>query len=424
MGAAATGGAGDPGGAGGFDAESYLNSLVPIGWKLGLDRMNLLSDELGRPQDRFDSIHVVGTNGKSSVTRMIAAIAGAHGHRTGCSLSPHLVRWSERVVVGGAEIDPGRFAAAVAAAARAAESVNARLEEGEVVTQFELATAAAFLALADAGVELAVIEAGLGGRLDATNSIRSLATVLTSIGLDHTEYLGETEREIAAEKLAVLRPDTALILGSLTPEVDSLATETAAALGCRVIRPAAGPGPELASAGGFQRRNFAVARAAAEVWLGEIDEAAIARAGAGLVIPGRLERVGDDPPTYVDVAHNRSGAAALAAALPEVAGNRPVVACVAVLADKDAPGMLAELRGTIDHAVFTELPAAALEAWGRPGAHAWPAAELLSAGRSLGIPGEAVAEPAAAVSRAREVARELGGTVIVAGSHFLLAPDG
>ncbi len=422
MGAAATGGAGGSGGASGFDAESYLNSLVPIGWKLGLDRMNLLSDELGRPQDRFDSIHVVGTNGKSSVTRMIAAIAGAHGHRTGCSLSPHLVRWSERVVVDGEEIEPAQFAAAVATAARAAESVNARLEEGEVVTQFELATAAAFLALADAGVELAVIEAGLGGRLDATNSIRSLATVLTSIGLDHTEYLGETEREIAAEKLAVLRPGTALILGSLSPEVDALATETAAAIECRVIRPATGPGPELASAGGFQRRNFAVARAAAEVWLGQIDETAIARAAAGLVIPGRLEKVGDDPPTFVDVAHNRSGAAALAAALPEVAGNRPVVACVAVLADKDAPGMLAELRGTIDHAVFTELPAAALEAWGRPGAHAWPAAELLSAGRSLGIPGEAVAEPAAAVSRAREVARELGGTVIVAGSHFLLAP--
>lgn len=407
-----------------FDAESHLNAMVPIGWKLGLERMNLLSDELGRPQDSFDSIHVVGTNGKSSVARMTAAIAEAHGRRTGCSLSPHLARWSERVVIGGREIAADRFAEAVETAARAAESVDRKLEAGDVVTQFELATAAAFVALAEAGVELAVIEAGLGGRLDATNSIRSLATVLTSIGLDHTEYLGETEREIAGEKLAVLRPGTALVLGPLSPEVDALAVETAAALGCEVVRPDPVVEAALAGAAGFQRRNFAVARAAARVYLGELDEEATARAASRLVIPGRLERVGDDPPVFVDVAHNRPGAAALAAALPEIAGERPVVACVAALADKDAPGMLAELRGAIDRAVFTELPAGALEAWGRPGARAWPASRLLEAGRELGIEGEAIPDPAAAIARAEELARELRGTVIVAGSHFLLAPRG
>ncbi|MDQ2622214.1 MAG: bifunctional folylpolyglutamate synthase/dihydrofolate synthase [Actinomycetota bacterium] len=423
MSASVKGGPGD-GFPGGFDAETYLNSLVPIGWKLGLERMNLLSDELGRPQDRFDSIHVVGTNGKSSVTRMTGSIITAHGHRTGCSLSPHLTRWSERVVVDGKEIDPVRFSRAVEQTARAAEAVNATLENGEVVTQFEVATAAAFLALAEAGVELAVIEAGLGGRLDATNSIDSLATVLTSIGLDHTEFLGETEREIAAEKLAVLRPGTALVLGTLAPEVDALAVETAAARNCRVIRPAAEPGPELASAGGFQQRNFAVARAAAEVWLGTVEEEATARAAAGLVIPGRLEKISESPPTFVDVAHNRSGAAALAGALPEVAGDGPVIACIAALADKDAVGMLAELRGSVDRAVFTELPAAALEAWGRPGARSWPARDLLAAGEDLGMQGEVEPEPAAAIARARELARELGGSVIVAGSHFLLASGG
>ncbi len=425
MTAAPTDGSRGSGGAGpgSFDAETYLNSLVPIGWKLGLERMNRLSDELGRPQDRFESIHVVGTNGKSSVARMIAAVAEAHGVRAGCSLSPHLTRWSERVIVQGREIDPGHFAAAVAATARAAETVNAALESGEVVTQFEVATAAAFLALAESGVELAVIEAGLGGRLDATNSIASLATVLTSIGLDHTEYLGETELEIATEKLAVLRPGTALVIGPVSPEVDALAAATAARLDCRIVRPTAEDTPDLAAAGEFQRRNFSVASAAAEIYLGRLDPAATAVAAAGLVIPGRLERVGNDPLTFVDVAHNRPGAAALAAALPEIAGSGPVIACIAVLADKDAPGMLAELRDAIDHAVFTELPASALEAWGRPGAHAWAATDLLAVGNELGIDGEVVAGPSQALDRAREIARALGGTVIVAGSHFLLAPD-
>ena len=150
-----------------FDSEAFLNSLEPIGWKLGLERMEMLSDELGRPQDSFATIHVVGTNGKSSVSRMIAAICEAHGFRAGCSLSPHLAHWSERVAISGEE-QPGLFADCVRRAAEAAASVNARLEDEEV-TQFELATAAAFLTLAEAGVQVAAIEAGLGGRLDATN---------------------------------------------------------------------------------------------------------------------------------------------------------------------------------------------------------------------------------------------------------------
>ena len=166
------------------------------------------------PQHRFASIHVVGTNGKSSVTRMTAALLEAHGVSAGRLRSRRTPRagpsgrWS-----AARRSAPAEFAAAVERVAEAAETVNRGLDEGEAVTQFEVATAAAFVALAAARVEAAVIEAGLGGRLDATNTIPSRVTVLTSVGLDHTEWLGETELEIAAEKLAVLRDHTTLVLG-------------------------------------------------------------------------------------------------------------------------------------------------------------------------------------------------------------------
>lgn len=407
-----------------FDSEAFLNSLEPIGWKLGLERMEMLSDELGRPQDSFATIHVVGTNGKSSVSRMIAAICEAHGFRAGCSLSPHLAHWSERVAISGEE-RPGLFADCVRRAAEAAASVNARLEDEEV-TQFELATAAAFLTLAEAGVQVAAIEAGLGGRLDATNSINSLATVLTSIGLDHTEYLGETEVEIAGEKLAVLRPATTLVLGPVSPAVRSLARKIAAERDCdlREISDAATTEAiGIEGIGGFQRTNFAVAEAAAACFLGEVSRRKSEEAVGGLVIHGRLEMIGQDPPVFADVAHNPAGARALAASLPEVTGDLPVIGVIGVLADKDAPGMLAELAGSLEAAVFTGLPGEALAAWGRPGARAWDPEELQGLAGRLGLEAETARTPAGALERAREMALEKGGAVIITGSHFLLAPD-
>ncbi len=404
-----------------MDPDAFLDSLNPVSWKLGLERMNLLSGELGRPQDAFDSIHVVGTNGKTSVARMTAAIVTAHGRRTGCSLSPHMNHWSERVLIDGVEVDPARFGEAVERTAAAADRLRLRLEPGDEVTQFELATAAAFLVLAEAGVELALIEAGLGGRLDATNTINSLATVLTTIGRDHTEYLGETELEIAAEKLAVLRPGTTLIIGCLSAEVEQLARETAQAVGAEVVR-AVDPGPG-AGGGSFQRRNFAVAESAAGLYLGRIDPDLTAEVAANTVIPGRLERIGAEPPTFADVAHNRAGAAALAAALPEVVGDGPVIVCFAVLADKDAAGMLAELAGVVDRAVFTDLPVSLLSARGRPGARARPPEELIELASREGIPGEIVVDPREAIHRTRRLAVEAGGTALLTGSHFLLSVE-
>lgn len=404
-----------------FDADRFLNSLEPIGWKLGLDRMELLSEELGRPQDSYATIHVVGTNGKSSVSRMVAAICEAHGYRSGASLSPHLARWSERVVISGAE-EPELFSECVRRTAEAAAAVNVRLD-GEEVTQFELATAAAFLALAEAGVQVAAIEAGLGGRLDATNSIDSLATVLTSIGLDHTENLGETELEIAGEKLAVLRPGTALVLGPVSSEVRELARATATERDCEIFE----TGPEAVGQpdriGGFQRTNFGVAEAAAALFLGEVSRHKSEQAVSSLVIHGRLEQIGDQPSVFADVAHNPAGARALAASLPEVTGGGKVIGVIGVLADKDAPGMLAELAGSIDSAIFTDLPEEALLAWGRPGARAWEPEELKRLAAGLGIESETAASPAEAIEKARKTALENNGAVIITGSHFLLAPE-
>jgi dihydrofolate synthase / folylpolyglutamate synthase len=390
--------------------------------------MHRLSTALGLPQHRFASIHVVGTNGKSSVTRMIEALLEAHGVRAGACVSPHPARWSERVLLGGEEIAPEAFEAAVERTAGAAETVNRGLEGDDAVTQFEVATAAAFVAFASARVDAAVIEAGLGGRLDATNTIPSKVTVLTSIGLDHTDWLGESELEIAAEKLAVLRDHTTLVLGKVAPAVAELAAETARGRGARLVIAPQDPGKEveLRAAGGFQRRNFALARAAAEAFLGRLDADAVAAVAASLTIPGRLERIAEAPPTYLDAAHNPQGASALAEALAEVAGGRPVVACVAILADKDATAMLSALAPGVAHAVTTALPADG------PIRHdmadvpsrrrSFGAGELMEMARAAGIEAEAMEDFDAALSRARDWAHEANGLLLVTGSHYVLAP--
>ncbi len=409
-----------------MDPDAYLDSLEPVGWRLGLERMRKLTTALGLPQHRFASVHVVGTNGKSSVTRMTAALLEAHGLRAGACVSPHTERWSQRTLIGGVEVDPGRWARAVEQVARAAEGVDRSLEEGEAVTQFEAATAASFVALANAKVEAAVIEAGLGGRLDATNTIPSKVTVLTSIGLDHTEWLGETEVEIAAEKLAVLRDQTTLVLGEVSEEVAVLAEATARERGARLVRPPADPGREvrLRAAGEFQRRNFAIACAAAGAFLGRpVEPDRVAAAAAAVIVPGRLEQIAERPPVFLDAAHNPAGAAALARSLPAVAEDRRVVALLAVLGDKDAGAMIAALAPVLDRAVCTELPPSALEGHGRPGAHSRPAAELVAACEAARLEAEAEPDFAAALARGRALAATSPeGLLLVAGSHYAIAP--
>ncbi|HEX5956692.1 MAG TPA: cyanophycin synthetase [Solirubrobacterales bacterium] len=390
--------------------------------RFGLDRIRKLVSVLGMPQHRFVSLHVVGTNGKSSVTEMIAALLEAHGVSSGAYLSPHDERWSQRIQVRGAELAPAAFAAAVERVAQAIEVVDRSLDPDDSVTQFEADTAAAFVAIAAAGVEAGVIEAGLGGRLDATNVLPSRVTVLTSIGLEHTEWLGETETEIAAEKLAVLRDHTRLVIGPVPEAVEELARMKATERHSEIVtvRDLA-PQVELASPAPYLRRNFAVALAAAEGVLGTLDVEAVAGVAAGLDLHGRMETIAGDPPLLLDAAHNPAGAEALAEALAAVAAGQPLVGCLAVLADKDAAGILAALAPRLDGLVATEVPAERLASAGRPGARALEADALAGAAREAGVGGvEAVADPVAAVARARTRATELGGIVLVTGSHYLL----
>jgi dihydrofolate synthase / folylpolyglutamate synthase len=391
-------------------AEDYLLGLELFGMRFGLDRMHKLMTVLGLPQRRFASIHVVGTNGKSSTTRMTAAILERHGLRTGIYTSPHLRGFPERIEVRGEPLSEAAFADAVDRAAHAAELVNRTLPEGDEVTQFEALTAAAFHALATAGVEVAVIEAGLGGRYDATNVIPSKVQVLTSVGLDHTRWLGDTIAEIATEKLAVVRDHATLVIPpDLAPEALPVVEHVAVEKHATIVRAKRDLGVTLAARGSFQRRNFALAAATAEAFLERpLDEQAVADAAATVMVPGRMEVVGEDPLVIFDGAHNGAGMAALADALPEVAGDKPLTVVLSILDDKDARAMLGALLPGAENVIFTRtsnpraLPPGTL-------AHLAERPDAITVG-----------SPKAALEKAKELAGP-AGAVLATGSIYLIA---
>jgi dihydrofolate synthase/folylpolyglutamate synthase len=398
------------------EAENYLLGLELFGMRFGLDRMHKLMTVLGLPQRRFASIHVVGSNGKSSTVRMIAAILERQGLRTGAYTSPHLRTFAERVEVGERPLPEPAFAAAVARAARAAELVNRTLSDDDEVTQFEALTAAAYHALASSGVEVAVIEAGLGGCYDATNVIPSKVQVLTTVGLEHTRWLGPTVEDIAREKLAVVRDHATLVTGPLVPDARAVAVEVAEARHAshvEVTEPWRGP---LGPRGDFQRWNFAVAAAAADAFLGEQSDfdhrlggqsRAVEKAAREIVVPGRLETIADSPLTLIDGAHNPDGARALAQALK---GER-FIGVVAILDDKDAATMLGELLPLFDKVVFTRSA--------NPRSLPPPTLQSLSTQQN-GPPSEIVPDPKHALQRARELAGP-DGSVLATGSIYLIA---
>ncbi|MDQ6835020.1 MAG: Mur ligase family protein [Actinomycetota bacterium] len=394
-------------------AEDYLRSLELFGMRFGLDRMRRLMTALGHPERQFRSVHVVGTNGKSSTTRMIAAILRAHGLRTGAYLSPHLVSFGERIRIDDHDLEPDRFGAAVARAARAAEIVDRAGTEDDRVTQFEALTAAAYDELARRGVEAAVIEAGLGGRYDATSVIPSAVQVLTSVGLEHTRWLGPTLTDIAGEKLAVVKPGATLVLGAgLAPEVQAVARDRASEQEAEIVWAGVDPGVSVGAPGAYQRRNFALARAAAQALLGELDPDAVAAAGRQIRVPGRLQEVASAPRTLLDGAHNPDGMQALVEALEELATpDQPIVACVSILDDKDAAAMLAALLPVCAAVVFTSS--------GHPRALPPPTLQSL-AGQLSGPASEVVADPGRALGRARELAGR-DGLVVATGSLYLIA---
>ena len=387
-------------------AEDHLLSLELFGMRFGLERMRRLLTALGTPQERYAAVHVVGTNGKSSTVRMTAALLEAHGVRTGSYLSPHLTTFAERIRIGDEDLSAEAFGAAVQRAAAAAAKVDRTLSGGERVTQFELLTAAALDELARREVEVAVVEAGLGGRWDATNVLGAGVAVLTNVGLEHTRWLGPTVKDIAGEKLAVVRvggDGVTLVLGDVDPEVEALAQAT----GARIVRAQ----PLEVPLRGYQRTNFLVAAAAARAQLGALDEAQVAEVAGRVSVPGRLQQIGERPLTILDGAHNPSGMEALAAALPDVIGDRELVAVVSVLDDKDAAGMLRALMGKCSSLVFT--------ASRNP--RALPPATLASLAAQLGgPPSEIVRDPHDALQRARELAGP-DGAVLATGSIYLVA---
>jgi dihydrofolate synthase/folylpolyglutamate synthase len=409
------------------EAERLLLSLELFGMRFGLDRMRRLLTALGSPQERFAAVHVVGTNGKSSTVRMAAAILRRHGLHVGAYLSPHLVSFTERVRVDDADVSGADFAAAVQRAARAAEKVDRTAPDDDHVTQFELLTAAAFDHFARAGVDVAVVEAGLGGRFDATNVLPSRVAVLTNVGLEHTRWLGPTVTDIATEKLAVVEPRSTLVVGAgMHPDAARLAGEVAAERSARLVVAPADPGVELemVARGAFQRRNFALAAEAARAYLdppGTLDGAAVRAAAASTLVPGRFDVVAQLPRTgpgegaaevVLDGAHNPGGMVALAEALPEFAGGRRLVACLSVLDDKDATEMLRSLLPLCDALVTTRAQTP----------RALPPATLASLCHQLGFTGdvEIVGEPRAALERARAMAGA-DGVALATGSIYLIA---
>jgi dihydrofolate synthase/folylpolyglutamate synthase len=402
-------------------AESYLLGLELFGMRFGLDRMRRLLTTLGSPQERFASVHVVGTNGKSSTTRMIAAILEGHAIRTGAYLSPHLTSFAERVRIGDEDSDAAHFAAAVQRTARAAELVD-RTSAGDDdhVTQFEALTAAAYWELARAGVDTAVIEAGLGGRWDATNVIPSSVQVLTNVGLEHTRWLGPTVAHIATEKLDVVRPGGTLVVGEgLHPDAMALAEQVCAERHATLVvaSPLTEAIPPLRALGAYQRENFAVAIAAARAALAAreepiaLDPAAVAAAAAATLVPGRFQLVDTAPDTFVDGAHNPGGMAALAEAIAAVRGNRRTAVAVSVLDDKDAAGMLRELLPVCDLLVCTT----------NANPRSLSPATLASLAGQLGFPAVVCEpDPRAALRRARHDAGA-DGLAVAAGSIYLIA---
>jgi dihydrofolate synthase/folylpolyglutamate synthase len=423
------------------EAEDWLLDRELFGIRPGLGRMRALLSRLGDPQTRFRAIHVVGSNGKTSTVTIAAALLQRRGLRAGTYVSPHLVSFRERVGVDGAPAGAAPFAAAVARVRAAAEALEAEAAAAEAggdepaidgpVTQFEAVTAAGFVVLAEAGVQYAVVEAGLGGRWDATNVLPEAppgggapVAVLTSVSLEHTRWLGDTVEAIAAEKAAVLRPGGVLVLAHGLPErAREAALARAAEVGGTVLDAPADPGPEVPTPGAahYQRRNLATAIAAVTAALGPEaprDPEAERDVAAHLAVPGRYETVepggGPDggPRVIHDGAHNEAGFLALADALRADPPARPLVLLVGVLDDKDPAGMLGAMGEWADAVVLTQptnprrLPAEALADVA--------AAALPTHDRRV------VADVHDALAAARTLAGSRG-TVLVTGSLHLVA---
>lgn len=361
--------------------EQVLDELaraLKFGIHPSLDGIRALVEVLGHPERSFRVIQVTGTNGKTSVTRMVAALMRAHGVHAGAYTSPHLVDYEERVEVDGRPVSRAMFAAGVSAALDAAERLDAAASEAlgtdggsASFTEFELLTAAALWIFREAGVERAVLEVGMGGRWDATSVTSPDVAVVTGVALDHTDRLGRTREEIAADKAHVIKPGSVAVLGPGCAGVEHVLLERAHAVGVPTVRvgqgeddvawlvrerPRASGQPLVVDVFGaertyrriallapsYQAPNIATAVAAAETALGALDEDAVRAACERLRLPGRFDVLDPTVPLVVDGAHNPEAAERLAEAVLELMPQRPVVV-LGVMADKDAEGIVRAL---------------------------------------------------------------------------------
>jgi dihydrofolate synthase/folylpolyglutamate synthase len=347
-----------------------------------LDRIRALTDVLGDPQRAYPVIHVGGTNGKTTTTRIIDALLRGFGLRVGRSTSPHLVSVLERVVLDGEPISARRFVETYDDIRPYLDLVDK--EQPNPLSYFEVLTALGFAAFADTPVDVAVVEVGMGGAWDSTNVADGRISVITPIALDHTGYLGDTVAEIAGEKAGIIKPDSIAVLAAQKTEAAEVLVRRVAEVGATVAREGAefgvlsraiavgGQVLSLQGLGGVydelflplhgahQAQNAAVALAAVEAFLGAgadsgvIDVEVVRQALLGVTSPGRLEAVRSAPTVLVDAAHNPHGIAATVAALEEAFSFRRLIGVVAVLGDKDVRGMLLALEPVLDEIVVTE----------------------------------------------------------------------
>ncbi len=381
-----------------LQVEHLLNQRWPeTRLEPGTVRMQALMEMLGSPQRSYPCIHVGGTNGKSSVARMIDALLTAFGQRTGRTTSPHLQSVIERIAIDGRPISPARYVETYREIEPFVQMVDARSQAGDwgpagpPMSKFEVLTALAFAAFADAPVDIAVVEVGMGGRWDATNVIDAPVVVITPIGIDHTDYLGDSLAEIAGEKAGIIGPprgelvpiDTVAVLGKQPPEAMEVLLERAVRTDAAVARQdsefavldrqiAVGgqlltlqglggvyPDVFLPLHGQHQADNAALALAAVEAFFGagaqrRLDIDRVREGFAAARSPGRLERMRSAPAVLIDAAHNPAGATALASTLTTEFDFRFLVGVLSVLADKDVTGILSALEGAFDIVVVTD----------------------------------------------------------------------
>ncbi len=361
-----------------IDAELLARGFT----RMVFDRSKLeeLLDLLGSPQRSYQAVHVTGTNGKTSTARMIDSLLRAHGLRTGRYTSPHLETVRERISVDGEPVSEERFVEVYEEVAPLARLVDERA--AEPLTYFDMTTAMALAAFADAPVDVAIVEVGLGGASDSTNVLSARTCVITPIGLDHTEWLGDTVADIAYEKVAIVHDGATLICAAQPDEAMEPILEHCARVGATiaregdefgVLRRAMAVGGQVLTIqglggvyeevflplhGAHQAQNAAVALATVEAFLGAGKERqlapAVVREGfAQATSPGRLERVRTAPTVLLDAAHNPAGMAATVRALEEEFAFARLVAVVAILADKDARGMLELLEPVAAEVVVT-----------------------------------------------------------------------